>query len=119
MGGGGLCADPRGTAQFLTRWPLVATFWRMNLSPPANTFSIRDARDRLTELARRVENGETIHVTRHGAPLFDMVPAKRGRLDLEAGERYLKSIGVEKMFPYVADDFDDPLPEDFLVRPLP
>jgi prevent-host-death family protein len=91
----------------------------VNVNPTPNTFSIKEARDRLTELARRVENGETIHVTRHGAPLFDMVPAKRRGLNLEAGRRYLDSIGVKDPFPYVADDFDDPLPEDFLLRPLP
>jgi prevent-host-death family protein len=92
----------------------------MNVNPARNTFPIKEARDRLTELARRVENGETIHVTRHGSPLFDMVPVKKRKgLNLEAGRRYLDSIGVEKMFPYVADDFDDALPEDFLLRPLP
>ena len=40
-------------------------------------------------------------------------------LDMEAGQRYLDSIGVKDPFPYIADDFDDPLPEDFLLRPLP
>jgi prevent-host-death family protein len=91
----------------------------MNVSPAPNTFSIKEARDRLTELARRVENGETIHVTRHGAPAFDMVPTKKKGANLEAGRQYLRSKGIEKLFTYVADDFDDPLPEDFLLRPLP
>jgi hypothetical protein len=26
---------------------------------------------------------------------------------------------VKDPVPYIADDFDDPLPEDFLIRPLP
>ena len=38
------------------------------------TISMREARNRLTELAREVERGETIVVTRNGAPVFDMNP---------------------------------------------
>lgn len=85
-----------------------------------NTISIKQAKDSLIELSRRVEKGESIVVTRYGKPVFDMVPHKRrGGLDMEAGQRYLDSIGVKDPFPYIADDFDDPLPEDFLLRPLP
>lgn len=85
-----------------------------------NTVSIKQAKDSLIELSRRVEGGESIVVTRYGKPIFDMVPHKRkGGLDMEAGRRYLDSIGVTDPVPYIADDFDDPLPEDFLLRPLP
>jgi prevent-host-death family protein len=84
------------------------------------TVSIRDAKNRLTELAREVEAGETIVVTRNGRPVFDLVPHKpRGGLNLEAGEAYLKAKGVTRSEGFIADDFDDPLPEDFLLRPLP
>jgi hypothetical protein len=34
-------------------------------------------------------------------------------------QAHLRSIGVENAVPYIAKDFDDPLPEDFLLRPLP
>ena len=44
---------------------------------------------------------------------------KRGGIDLEAGQARLKAHGIDKPFPTIADDFDDPLPEDFLLRPLP
>ena len=82
--------------------------------------SIKQAKDTFSELSRRVEGGETVIITRHGKPVLEMAPYKRkGGLDLEAGRRYLDSIGVKDPFPYVADDFDDPLPEDFLLRPLP
>ena len=27
--------------------------------------------------------------------------------------------GIERIVDYIAEDFDDPLPEDFLFRPLP
>jgi len=92
----------------------VATFAFMK------TVSIRDAKKRLTELAREVEGGETIVVTRNGRPVFDLVPhQKRGGLNLEAGQAYLRSKGITTTEMYIADDFDDPLPEDFLLRPLP
>lgn len=84
------------------------------------TVSIRDAKNRLTELAREVEEGEVIVVTRNGRPVLDLVPhKKRGGLDLEAGEAYLRAKGIKRTEMYIADDFDDPLPEDFLLNPLP
>jgi prevent-host-death family protein len=82
--------------------------------------SIRDAKNRLTELARAVEAGETIIVTRNGRPVFDLVPHKQqGGLNLAAGEAYLRARGIDSPVPFLADDFDAPLAEDFLLRPLP
>jgi prevent-host-death family protein len=84
------------------------------------TVSIRDAKNRLTELAREVEGGETIIVTRNGRPVFDLVPhRKQGGLNLAAGEAYLLSKGITNPVPIIGDDFDAPLPEDILLRPLP
>jgi prevent-host-death family protein len=84
------------------------------------TVSIKEAKDKLTALARRVEKGETVTVTRNGKPVFDLVPhKKKGGIDLEAGREYLRKRGIKQAVLYVADDFDDPLPEDFLLRPLP
>jgi prevent-host-death family protein len=88
------------------------------------TVSMREAQDRFDELAREVEKGETVTVTRDGKPVFDLVPRddatqKKGGIDLDALHAHLKALGVKDAFPYVADDFDDPLPEDFLLRPLP
>ncbi len=87
-----------------------------------NMIPLIEAKESLIELAHRVENGETIIITQDGKPLFEMVAAKeppkrKGGLDMEAGRRFLDSIGVTDPFPYVAEDFDDPLPEDFLLRP--
>ncbi len=82
--------------------------------------SIKEAKNRLTELARRVEQGETVVVTRHGKPVFDLVPhKKKGGIDLEAGRAFLRSLDITDPVPYIADDFDEPLPEDFLITPLP
>jgi len=90
------------------------------IAPAGITVSMKDAKNRLTELARRVEAGETVTITRNGKPVLDMVPHKaKGGLDLEAGRRFLRDRGVTQFFTYVADDFDDPLPEDFLLQPLP
>ena len=95
-------------------WRHVTNFKAMK------TVSIRDAKNRLTELAREVEAGETIVVTRNGRPVFDLVPhRKRGGLDFAAGEAYLAARGITNPVPFIADDFDAPLPEDFLLRPLP
>jgi antitoxin (DNA-binding transcriptional repressor) of toxin-antitoxin stability system len=84
------------------------------------TVSLDEAETRLKELARLVENGETVVLTRDGKPVLDLVPhPRKGGLDWEAGKAFLRERGIDKVFPYVAPDFDDPLPEDFLLRPLP
>lgn len=93
------------------------------------TVSLQEATRDLEALADAVERGEVVTVTRDGKPVLDLVPhvgveagktqPKAGGLDLEAGEAYLRSKGIKRIFGYVAEDFDDPLPEDFLLRPLP
>ena len=77
--------------------------------------SIREAKNRLTELARLVEKGETIAVTRNGKPILDLVPHRPPRgLNLAAIDEFKRKHGITELFPYIADDFDEPLPEDFL-----
>ena len=84
------------------------------------TVSIKDAKNRLSQLTRLAEKCETVVITRNGKPIADLVPhRKKGGLDLEAGRKFLRERGVTEFFSYVADDFDDPLPENFLLRPLP
>ena len=84
------------------------------------TISIRNAKNRLTELAREVEDGETIVVTRNGRPVLDLVPHKAGGgLNFAAGRAYLRSKGIKSPVPFIADDFDAPLPGDILLRRLP
>jgi prevent-host-death family protein len=79
--------------------------------------SINDAGRRLAELAQLVEKGETVVVTYNGKPILDLVPHRaRGGLSLEAGKEFLHNRGVEQIFPRVADDFDEPLSEDALLR---
>jgi prevent-host-death family protein len=84
------------------------------------TVSIRDAKNRLTELARQVEHGETVVVTRNGKPVFDLVPHKpKTGIRFEAIDAFKARLGVETLVTYIAEDFDEPLPEDFLLRPVP
>ena len=84
------------------------------------TVSIRDAKNRLLQLAREVERGETIIITRNGRPVLDLVPHQPAKgLRLEAIDEFKQKHGIKTIVPYLADDFDDPLPEDFLLRPLP
>ena len=84
------------------------------------TVSIKEAKNRLTALARLVEQGETVTVTRNGQPVLDLVPhRKKAGLDFAALEEFKRKRGIDRIFGYVADDFDEPLPEDFLLKPLP
>ena len=84
------------------------------------TVSIREAKNRLTKLAREVEQGDTVVITRNGRPVLDLVPHKTGGgLNFAAGRAYLKSKGIKNPVSFIADDFDAPLPEDFLLRRLP
>jgi prevent-host-death family protein len=100
--------------------PSLETVATGSYYPDMTVVSIKEAKNRLTELARRVEQGETVVVTRHGKPVFDIVPhKKKGGIDFEAGRKFLRDHGITDPFPYVADDFDDPLPEDFLLKRLP
>ena len=75
----------------------------------------------LADLVARAEKGEHIVLTRDGEPVADIVPHPQParRIDLAAGAAFLRSRGVDKPFGYIADDFDDPLPEDFLLRHSP
>lgn len=84
------------------------------------TVSIRDAKNRLTELAREVEEGETITVTRNGKPVFDLVPHRKHKgLRWAAIDEFKRKYKLRTIVGPIPEDFDDPLPEDFLIRPLP
>jgi prevent-host-death family protein len=88
------------------------------------TVSIREAQDRFDELAQDVEQGETVTVTRDGKPVFDLVPRqearkKKGGINWDAMQVSMRARGITNPVPYIAEDFDDPLPEDFLLKPLP
>jgi prevent-host-death family protein len=79
----------------------------------------KEAKNRFAELLRRAEEGETTVVTRNGKPVADVVPhvEKKGGLNWEAFKKWKKERGIEKFVEYIPHDFDDPLPEDFLITP--
>jgi prevent-host-death family protein len=83
--------------------------------------SIKEAKDRLSELVRLAESGETVVLTRHDQPVADLVPhvEKKGGINWGALEAIKARHGVDRIIEYIADDFDDPLPEDFLISPMP
>lgn len=86
------------------------------------TVSIIEAENRVTEFARLVEAGETVVATHDGKPVFDLVPHRPkggGGLNLEALRELNRKHGIDQIFGPIPDDFDDPLPEDILLRPLP
>lgn len=85
------------------------------------TVSIRDAKNRLTELAREVERGKTVVVTRNGKPVFDLVPhrPRKGGLNWGAIAAFKRKYKLKTIVGPIPEDFNDPLPEDFLIRPLP
>jgi prevent-host-death family protein len=81
------------------------------------TVSIKDAKNRLSALARHVEKGETFVVTRNGKPILDLVPHRpKGGLRLAAIAAFKRRYAIGAIVTHVADDFDVPLHEDFLLR---
>lgn len=82
--------------------------------------SIKEAKNRLSELVRLLEGGERVVITRNGKPVADVVPHRAsGGLDLAGFERWKQENGVDRIVTYIPPDFDDPLPEDFLITPGP
>lgn len=83
--------------------------------------SIKEAKDRLSELVRLAEAGETVVLTRHDQPVADLVPhvKKKGGINWDALEAIKAKHGVDRIVSFISDDFDDPLPEDFLITPMP
>lgn len=82
--------------------------------------SIKQAKDTLPALVREVEGGARIVITRNGKPVAEVVPLEqRQGLDFDALRRWKKERGIERIVTYIAPDFDDPLPADFLSTPGP
>ena len=80
----------------------------------------KEGKNRFNELVRKAENGEVTTITRNGQPVATIAPyqKKKGGTDWEAGERYMREHGID-FSGELSPDWDDPLPEDFLITPLP
>ncbi len=81
--------------------------------------SVKEAKNKLTELLRRVEAGERVTITRDGQPVVDLKKHEpRKGINWEALFEYKRKHGIGRVVEYMPDDFDDPLPEDFLITPM-
>ena len=84
------------------------------------TVSIEEAKNQLAALARRVEKGETVVVTRAGKPICELVPYRRKTgLRLHAIAAFKRKHGICSVVTRIANDFDAPLHERFLLQPEP
>jgi antitoxin (DNA-binding transcriptional repressor) of toxin-antitoxin stability system len=88
---------------------------------PVRMVPVKEAKAKLTELLRAVEAGEQVVVTRNGkqvAQLVLHVEEEKG-LRWEAMAQWKRDHGYPEKGGWVSPDFDDELPEDFLITPLP
>ena len=83
--------------------------------------SIKEAKNKFSELIRRAEAGERVVVTRDGKPVASIISIdeNRGGLNLQALKDYKRKHGIKSFVREIPADFDDPLPEDFLITPMP
>lgn len=87
--------------------------------------TVEELRERLPEVVRMAREGERVVVTENGEPVVTMAAVERehplggetapqGNADIfERARRWLDARGIEKAFPYVAPDFDEPMPDSF------
>lgn len=73
-------------------------------------FNVHEAKTHLSKLLERVERGEEMEIARNGRVIAKLVPAE----DVVARRRAAMGSWAGKV--WIADNFDDPLPEDFLLR---
>lgn len=90
--------------------------------PGTKHVPVKEAKATLTALLHAVEAGERIVITRHGKPVADLVPHEETKLEgslLDRLDAWHKENGTDLSKGWIAPDFDDPLPEDFLYSPWP
>jgi prevent-host-death family protein len=67
--------------------------------------SVHEAKTHLSRLLRRIASGEEVTISRSGTPVARLVPIR---------EKPIRQLGLDVGKVRIADDFDDPLPEDLL-----
>lgn len=81
--------------------------------------TMKEAKTRLTELVAAAEQGERVVITRHGKAAVELVPCKgAGGVRLSHIGGIKRRLGIERVVEAVPEDFDAPLPEDSLIRPI-
>lgn len=63
-----------------------------------DSYSLADAKARLSELIDRVEAGDTVEITRRGKPVARLTPPERKlqKVDVEALERLASRLPLQK-----------------------
>lgn len=72
--------------------------------------NIYEAKTRLSELVEQARQGQTVVIAKNGTPLAKLVA-------LDAQPNASLVYGLMKSEIEIADDFDEPLPADFLTLP--
>jgi antitoxin (DNA-binding transcriptional repressor) of toxin-antitoxin stability system len=81
--------------------------------------SIKAAKDRLSELVRSAEKGDVVTITRNGRPVADLkIHQPRKGFDRAALEAWKRERGYFRLVGPAVEDFDRPLDEDILIKPL-
>lgn len=73
------------------------------------TFNTFEAKTQLSKLIQMAEQGEEVIIARAGKPVV--------RMSRHTPEKKPIQFGSLKGKIWIADDFDDPLPADFLITP--
>jgi prevent-host-death family protein len=89
----------------------------------AREVPVKEAKAKLTELLRAAEAGERIVLTRHGKPVADLVPhvevVEEKPMSLLDRVHAWNDANPGPDIGWVSPDFDEQLPEDFLLQPFP
>ncbi|HKF50048.1 MAG TPA: type II toxin-antitoxin system prevent-host-death family antitoxin [Terracidiphilus sp.] len=83
----------------------------------STTVNIYEAKTQLSKLADLAASGTDVIIARNGKPVARLTTVEPGKKKQTREER-LKSLGYGALEGkgWIADDFDAPLPEDFLIR---
>jgi prevent-host-death family protein len=69
--------------------------------------NIHEAKTHLSRLLLDVENGQEVTIARAGRPIARLVAAEQPRR---------RELGLERGQIWIAPDFDDPMPDDWLAE---
>ena len=71
------------------------------------TVNIHEAKTHLSRLLAKVAKGDEVIIARGGKPVARLVPVQKAR-------RMDQLLGIDKGRLWIAEDFDEPLPEEIL-----